>query len=365
MSQSSIYIKFLTHSVFLFGFLNIASAQELVPANTLPKRLPEEQLTIDLYKRTRDAVVYITTRTVEGDTLDVNKIAGSSQSGAGAGVIIDKNRRIILTNLHVISDATDMQIMLSNGKNYPARLVGNDPEYDLAVLQLISAPKELTDIPLGNSKALEVGQRVFAIGNPHGLERTLTSGIVSSLGRTIRSPSNYLMRDLIQTDAAINPGNSGGPLLDLDGRLVGINSAIVSQSGDSAGISFAVPVHKITRILPELIATGKVLRPRIGWLLMDSNVGPIVRRVLPKSPAEMAGLVPLERAVGDVFTGGFVRNFDEADVIISVQNRRVNFIDEVEKYVSRQDGRKQISVVVRSGGDPKKERVVTIKPVLQ
>ncbi len=329
-----------------------------------PKRLPEERRVIALYKNTKDAVVFISTRSFGGDP-----VAGSSQEvpeeGTGAGVIVDAKQRIILTSLHVINDAATIQIMLSDGKSYSARLVGHDPEYDIAVLQLLDTPEQITAIPFADSTKIEVGQKVFAIGNPHGLERTLTSGIISSLHRTVQNPNNFLMKDLIQTDAAINPGNSGGPLLDLDGNLIGINSAILSQSGDSAGISFAVPIHHISRILPELVATGKVLRPRIGWLLVNTNKGPLVRRVVSGSPANKAGVQPLEREVGKVFKGGYARNFDRADIIYKINDRRVRFVDEVEELVLSFQRGEEFSVTLRQGGLAEKERTVIIKPSLE
>ena len=189
-------------------------------------------------------------------------------------------------------------------------------------------------------------------------------GIVSSLDRAVQGPNRILMKGLIQTDAAINPGNSGGPLLDADGRVIGINTAILSQSGDSAGIGFAIPINQIRRILPELIATGKVLRSRIGWILVDTNQGPMVRRVLPNGPAELAGVGPIERMVQNVFRLGFVRDFSRADLIYAVNAVKVKSIEDVEEAIAKSEPGKEIVFTFRRGGINGPERQVKIKPVL-
>jgi S1-C subfamily serine protease len=173
------------------------------------------------------------------------------------------------------------------------------------------------------------------------------------------------MRGLIQTDASINPGNSGGPLLDMAGRLIGINSAILSQSGDSAGIGFAVPINQVKRVLPELIATGKVLRPRFGWMLVDTTQGPMVRRIAPGGPADLAGIQPIERMVQDVFLQGYVRDYDRADLIYKVNGERVTSRDEVEDLIARAPSGKDLKLTLRRGGIDGREREVTVKPVLR
>jgi S1-C subfamily serine protease len=279
-------------------------------------------------------------------------------------MVIDGPQGIILTNLHVIQDAQRIEISLADGKNYNARLVGFDREYDIAVLKLTNPPRGLVGLDFTDSSKVEVGQRVLAIGNPFGLGRTLTTGIVSSLDRTVKSPTGTVMKGLIQTDAAINPGNSGGPLLDADGRVVGINTAILSQSGDSAGIGFAVPINQIRRVLPELIATGKVLRPKMGWMLADTNQGPMVRRILGGSPADEAGLQPIERRVDQGFVRGVVRDFDRADLIMKVNGRRVLTADEVDDVVQSSEG-KPITLTIRRGGQAGRERDVVVTPVLR
>jgi S1-C subfamily serine protease len=347
----------------LFGVL-----YQVVMAQTVNEgpayRTEEEQRIIDTYKRANKAVVFITTITLTVDPYDFYMDL-QPREGTGSGIIVDAERGIILTNLHVIQDAHKIQILLSGGEARSARLVGYDREFDIAVLQLHDVPPGLTALPFANSSRVEVGQRVLAIGNPFGLSGSLTTGIVSSLERSVKSPSGVMMRGLIQTDAAINPGNSGGPLLDVDGRLIGINTAILSQSGDSAGIGFAVPINQIRRVLPELIATGKVLRPKIGWMLVDTDQGPMVRRVVQNGPADRAGVQPIERLVANVFVQGVVSDIDRADLIVSVNGQQVKSREEVEEIVARADPEKPLVLRLRRGGREGKEREVTVTPVLR
>jgi S1-C subfamily serine protease len=338
-------------------------AAEASPSQTRAPRTIEEQEVIDIYKRANEAVVFITTITLAIDPYELFAEV-QPREGTGSGIIVDGPRGIIVTNLHVIQDAHKIEISLANGKNYRARLLGYDEESDLAVLQLHEPPKGLVSLEFADSAQLEVGQRVLAIGNPFGLNRTLTTGVISSLDRAVKNPKGVMMRGLIQTDASINPGNSGGPLIDMAGRLIGINSAILSQSGDSAGIGFAVPSNQVRRVLPELIATGKVLRPRIGWLLVDTTQGPMVRRILRDGPAAQAGLQPLERRVEDVFLQGYVRDVDRADLIISVNGTRVRSKDEVEELIAK-NGAKESLLIVRRGGLDGPERQVRVTPILQ
>lgn len=327
-------------------------------------RTDEEQRTIDVYKRVNRAVVFITTVTLTVDPFDIN-FSVRPQEGSGSGVIVDAQRGIILTNLHVIQNAHQISITMADGKSFAAQLVGLDKEYDIAVIKFAEPPSDLVAVPFGNSSTVEVGQRVLAIGNPFGLDRTLTRGIISSLDRTVRSPSGALMREMLQTDAAINPGNSGGPLLDGDGNLIGINTAIVSQSGDSAGIGFAVPINHVTRILPELIATGKVLRPYMGWVLVDTTHGVMVRRVIAGSPAARAGLGPIERLVSNVFVKGFIRDYERADLIVSINKKAVQTREMVEDVINSSPRGEEVELVVKRGGLRGPERTVTITPELR
>jgi len=333
------------------------------PESSIAHRTDEEQRIINTYKRVSGAVVFITTITLTADPYDFF-MEVQPREGTGSGIIVDSTRGIILTNLHVIQNAHKIQILLASGEISSARLLGYDREFDIAVLQLLQPPSVLTALSFGDSSRVEVGQRVLAIGNPFGLNRSLTTGIISSLDRSVKNPNGLIMRGLIQTDAAINPGNSGGPLLDTDGRLVGINTAILSQSGDSAGIGFAVPINQIKRVLPELIATGKVLRPKLGWMLVDTDQGPMVRRILEGGPAEGAGLQPIERAVQDVFVKGYVRDIDRADLIIKVNGVDVTSREDVEEQIAKISGKDPVRLTVRRGNRSGRERVVELAPVL-
>ncbi len=362
----AVNIFLLLIQLFDIGLFSFSAPEGALARNTAARayRSDGEQRVIDVYKRTNSAVVFISTITLAYDPFDFVP-EFKQQEGAGSGIIVDSTQGIILTNLHVIQDAHKIEIVLSDGLSYKAKLLGHDREYDIAVLKLISPPDNLVALPPGDSSSIEVGQQVLAIGNPHGLERTLTTGIVSSLHRTVKNPNNFLMKDLIQTDAAINPGNSGGPLIDLDGRLIGINTAILSQSGDSAGIGFAVPINQIRRILPELIATGKVLRPSMDWVLVDTNQGPMVRRVLPDGAAAGAGIEPIERPVGNVFLRGYVRDFKKADVIMKVNETSVQSVEEVNQLIGDAPKDGYVSLTLRRGGRAGPERQVRVKPVLR
>jgi S1-C subfamily serine protease len=226
----------------------------------------DEKSTIAVFERTRDSVVYISTSSVVQDFWSRNVL--SVPRGNGSGFIWDDAGHVV-TNYHVIEGASEATIKLADGSDYKCSLVGASPAHDIAVLKISSGYKRPPAVPLGTSHDLKVGQKVFAIGNPFGLDWTLTSGIVSALNRSLPAESGSLVEHLIQTDAAINPGNSGGPLLDSAGRLIGINTAIYSPSGTSAGIGFAVPVDTVNRVVPQLIGYGKYVRPSLGLRLDD------------------------------------------------------------------------------------------------
>jgi S1-C subfamily serine protease len=277
--------------------------------------LPEwEQVPIRRFKEAAPSVVYITTteeRSRDFFGLDVVEVP----AGSGTGFIWDEQGHVV-TNFHVIQGAVRAYITLADGSHHEASYVGGAPDKDLAVLLLTKTPAKLRPIPLGTSADLQVGQAVLAIGNPFGLDQTLTTGVVSALGREIQSATRRRISGVIQTDAAINPGNSGGPLLDSAGRLIGINTAIQSTSGSSAGIGFAVPVDTVNRIVPQLIARGRPVRVDLGfdpvpdaWAAnLDVPKGVIVGRVRRNGPADRAGLRGLTRqeggwALGDVILG--------------------------------------------------------------
>jgi S1-C subfamily serine protease len=276
--------------VLLLGILN--AGESLSAALT-----EEERNNIAVYEKVADGVVNVTSTAVQMDFF----FNPFPTQGSGSGAIID-TRGHILTNHHVVADAQKLEVTLGDESKWSAKLVGSDPESDLAVIK-IDAPKEkLKVIPMGDSKDLKIGQKVLAIGNPFGFQRTLTTGIVSSLGRTIRSDAGTLMEDIIQTDAAINPGNSGGPLLNSDGEIIGINTAIISPSGGSVGIGFAIPVNTAKKVIPELIAKGYVTYPWIGatiqslipevakYLKLPVERGAMIAEVVKGGPADKAGL---------------------------------------------------------------------------
>lgn len=287
----------------------------LRPAVTPRGNLAEdEQATIELFGQASPSVVHITTHALQRDffSFDVMEIP----QGTGTGFVWDDQGHVV-TNFHVIEDADTAHVALADHSTWPAKLVGYAPEKDLAVLKIDAPIEQLTPLPVGSSSDLEVGQKVFAIGNPFGLDQTLTTGVISALGREIKSRTGLPIKSVIQTDAAINPGNSGGPLLDSAGRLIGVTTAIYSPSGAYAGIGFAIPVDTVTWGVPELIAHGKILRPGLKitiaperWTQRLSVDGVLILSVERGSTAEEAGLKPTRRdQFGNVYPG---------DVIVAV-----------------------------------------------
>src|SRR5690242_3234428 len=256
---------------------------------------PEERRTIDIFRRARPAVVFITSLSLRRDffTLDVQQLP----SGTGSGFVWDRDGHIV-TNFHVIQQGEAFSVTLADQSEWEARVIGAAPEKDLAVLKIRAPRDKLTPLTPGTSRTLLVGQHVYAVGNPFGLDHSLTTGVVSALGRELRSPSGRRIRDVIQTDAAINPGNSGGPLLDSGGRLIGVSTAIFSPSGASAGIGFAVPVDAVTRLVPQLIARGRAIQAGIGATFIPERFnaaigvkeGVAIADVQPDGPAAKAGL---------------------------------------------------------------------------
>jgi S1-C subfamily serine protease len=291
----------------------------------------DEQNTIDIFRSAAPSVVYITSIAVRRNLFSLNVY--EIPQGTGSGFIWDRQGRIV-TNFHVISDASRLEVTLADRSTWKAALVGAAPDRDLAVLQITAPASKLQPIAVGESTNLLVGQKVFAIGNPFGLDQTLTTGVVSALGREITAVTGRTIHDVIQTDAAINPGNSGGPLLDSAGRLIGVNTAIYSPSGGSSGIGFAVPVGEVNRVVPQIISKGKVLRPGLGVTLANRSLtrdlgleGVLVLKVLPGTSAEQAGLRGTSQ-VGDGLVLG--------DIILALNGRKVtdydSLRDEVERY---------------------------------
>lgn len=276
--------------------------EETAPRTTAPRADlgAIEAHTVTLFEKAAPSVVYIFTE----------ERGNPEGGGAGSGFIWDKAGHIV-TNFHVVEGSTRVRVRLDSGEAVEARVVGTSPDHDLAVVRLIDS-RNLTPIPVGTSADLRVGQAVYAIGNPFGLSRTLTTGIVSALNRRLPTSANREITGVIQTDAAINPGNSGGPLLDSSGRLIGVTTAILSATGSFAGVGFAVPVDAINRIVPSLIRDGRVPRPGIGILAAPDEVatrygvgGVVVAQVQPGSPAAKAGLRAFDRdlaGLGDVVT---------------------------------------------------------------
>jgi S1-C subfamily serine protease len=273
----------------------------------------QERATIQLFERVAPSVCFITTSNVRMDYWSRN--VTEIQRGSGSGFVWDRSGHIV-TNYHVIQGADRATVTLADRSSWSAKLVGSAPEKDLAVLKIEAPRNVLLPIPLGESDILRVGQSVYAIGNPFGLDQTLTTGIISALGREIQSVSGVPIRDVIQTDAAINPGNSGGPLLNSSGQLIGVNTAIYSPSGASAGIGFSIPADAVRWVVPELIRYGKIKRPSLGVELARPQLaqrlglqGALVIDVTSGGAAERAGIRPTYRnrsgeiILGDVITG--------------------------------------------------------------
>lgn len=322
----------------------------------------DEKATIELFEKTKDSVVYITTRERVVDLWTRNIF--TIPRGTGSGFIWDEKGHVV-TNYHVIAGASEARVRLSDGRDYGAALVGASPAHDLAVLRIGVGPNRPPPVPVGTSHDLKVGQKVFAIGNPFGLDWTLTTGIVSALDRSLPAEDGQsLIEHLIQTDAAINPGNSGGPLLDSAGRLIGVNTAIYSPSGAFAGVGFAVPVDTVNRVVPQLIARGRYVRPALG-IEVDEGLnrvitqrlgveGVLVLKVNPGSAAEAAGLrgarmEPDGRFVpGDIITG---INDQPVDNVARLLARLDDFqIGDTVKLNLLREGRKiDVNVTLQAG----------------
>ena len=361
---------FAAGSVLLFNrisrhFQPSSSAfSEAAPSGiTDPSMATDEQNNIEVYKAISPGVVFITSTSYQRDFF------GGVEEGkeGGSGSIID-DQGDILTNFHVIEDAQKLTVSFGGDKSYPAKVVGKDPDTDLAIIK-VDAPRELLKIvPLGDSDNLVVGQKVLAIGNPFGMDRTLTTGVISGLQRPIRARNNRPIEGAIQTDASINPGNSGGPLLDSHGRMIGINSQILSPSGASAGVGFAIPVNIAKRIIPQLIKNGVVNRPKLGivpynikgidrsQVRLPVEEGVMIYDMDPNGGAAAAGLRSLRQTEdGDVILG---------DIIVSIDGEKVSTSDDlfrildkhqvgdvVKVEVAREDGHVTVPVRLTAATD--------------
>jgi len=312
-------------------------------ASTVPTLQPEEKINIAIYRKNSPAVVNISSTVLAMDMFS-NVIP---QEGQGSGIILTPDG-YILTNAHVVENAERLEVMLLNRKTYKAKLIGQDVSKDVALLKIDTKGEKMPFIPLGDSDHLQVGQSAYAIGNPFGLNSTLTTGVISSLGRTLKARNGREMDGIIQTDAAINPGNSGGPLLNSAGQLIGVNTAIFSPSGSSAGIGFAIPVNNARRIAQDLIAHGRVIHAYLGVeiavevtpaaasvLHLSSSQGLLVAGVMPGSPAAQAGLKPsdklLEIGNRQIPVGG--------DIITAYDGHSAKTVDSFMNYLeSRRPG---------------------------
>lgn len=308
-------------------------------------RLQDEQNTIDIFNDYASVTVFVTqNKLVRGW-----RVAREEAVGAGSGFVWDSSGHIV-TNYHVIAGSSSVTVTLYNQKTYPARLVGAEPKKDIAVLKIDAPASELKPIvqPVDGYE-LSVGQKAIAIGNPFGLDHTLTTGIISAMGREQYGIGGVTIRDMIQTDASINPGNSGGPLLDSAGRLIGMNTMIYSKSGTSSGVGFAVPYTTIKRVVPQIIKTGKAQQLGIGVSIVPDNVarrnnirGVVIRDVNDGSPAEKAGLRGLSFTTRGTIIG---------DVIIGVDDKSIQNYDELYNALDAHEAGDTVMLKIRRDGD--------------
>lgn len=327
-----------------------AAFSETTPSSISdPSTTTDEENNIEIYRTLSPGVVNIHSTSYARDYFGFVE----PQEGSGSGSILDQEGNI-LTNYHVVETAQKLSVSFGGQKNYAATVVGGDPDTDLAVIRLVEKPREpLTVIPLGDSDKLVVGQKVLAIGNPFGLDRTLTTGVISGLQRPIRARNNRQIEGAIQTDASINPGNSGGPLLDSHGRMIGINSQILSPSGASAGVGFAVPVNIAKRVVPQLVKNGVVSRPKLGITTRDVEAiknqvdlpvseGVLIWQVAPGGGAASAGLRGLTQTEnGDVELG---------DIIVGLGGEKVSNADDLYKLLDKHHVGETVPVeIVRYG----------------
>ena len=333
-----------------------AVARPVTPRGAL---LPDEQAQIELFRKTSASVVHITIVGAQRDIFSMN--AQEVRRGTGTGFVWDDSGHIV-TNYHVIQGADSARVTLADQNTYNATLVGYFADRDLAVLRIEAPREKLPPIVIGASRDLLVGQRVYAIGNPFGLDQSLTTGIISALNREIDSFNSRTIRGVIQTDAAINPGNSGGPLLDSAGRLIGVNTQIASTSGASAGVGFAIPVDEVNRIVPRLIRDGRFVRPAIGIAALPTSLqqawrlprGVAVVQVGTGTPAARAGLLPFRQGGrGEVLAG---------DVITAINGEPVNDFDDLLNQLERRAAGETVMLSVWRDGKSRNQALVLAAP---
>ncbi|MBC7352730.1 MAG: trypsin-like peptidase domain-containing protein [Thermogutta sp.] len=314
---------------------------------------PEELINIGVYERANKGVVNIRTKSIQGSAFFFMDVIAE---GEGSGSVIDRQGHI-LTNYHVVENAQAISVTLFDGMAYDAQLVGADPPSDIAVLKIDAPSDKLFPVVFGDSTDLKVGQRVFAIGNPFGLERTLTTGIISSLNRSLPNPrTKRTLKQMIQIDAAINPGNSGGPLLDSHGLMIGMNTAIASRTGESAGVGFAIPVNTIARVVPQLIRTGRVIRADAGILqVLETDQGVLLAVLKPGGAAERAGLqgfriVKRTRRQGPLVFESTTIDRSTADLVIAIDGKPVKTVDDMLSILdTKRPGETAIFRIIRQG----------------
>ncbi len=333
-----------------------AEPRAVTPRADLTNR---EKTTIDIFEETAPSVVFITT-IANRTRVFRSRLFESPQEGTGSGFIWDADGHIV-TNYHVIRGADRVRVTLADQTTWDAAFVGAEPDKDLAVLRIDAPTSRLRAIAIGTSRDLRVGQSVFAIGNPFGLDQTLTTGVVSALGRTMRSVTNRQIENVVQTDAAINPGNSGGPLLDSAGRLIGVNTMIVSESGLSAGIGFAVPVDTINQVVPQLIEHGRVIRPQLGITILDEALarryvsnGVVVKTVDPNGGAAAAGLR------GFAITRDGIRQ--RGDTILKIDDHEIASFDDLLNTLEQYKSGQPVTVTYERDGETHQTDVVLQMP---
>lgn len=322
-----------------------------VAADPLADLTLEERVNVAVYEKCNRHVVHITTKSARAELIFLEV----PTEGTGSGSVLDKNGHV-LTNYHVVEGAQEIKVTLFDGETYTAQLIGHDAPNDIAVVKINAPAESLIPVEFGDSSKLKVGQQIFAIGNPFGLERTMTTGIISSLNRSLPSKSGRTMKSIIQIDAALNRGNSGGPLLDSRGRLIGMNTAIASSTGENTGVGFAIPSDTIGRVVTQLIKSGKVVRPDTGITrVYQSEAGLVIATMSPNGPAERAGLRGFRIVKEQKRRGPFAyeeRTIDrsQADMIVAVDGEKVVTADEFLGRIERHLPGEQATLTVVRGG---------------
>ncbi len=359
-NSALVLLAMLLGAAIVVGYLHYQPAAPVAPLVASAASAPagkasilDEDTVVSVYEKVSPAVVNITRTGIARDPF----FGVVPQQGTGSGIVIDEDGHI-LTNNHVVQGAKSLEVTLASGETVDGKVLGTDPGSDLAVVKIDVDKSKLTVAPLGDSSKLKVGQLAIAIGNPFGLEGTVTVGVISSLGRTFSSSSGRPIRDMIQTDAAINPGNSGGPLLDSAGNVIGINTAIESPVGASVGIGFAVPINTAKRSLDDMIAGKTIAHPWLGIsgtqvtqsLAKQLGIpaeGVYVVTVVPNSPADDAGLRGAPGRASQQ-TGSTIRK--GGDVILAVDGQRVNKVEEISSYLDTKKPGDTVTITIRRNG---------------